>query len=384
MIFDLFPFNLFRVPSRFLILVALGFTILSSLGIEKFIFLLNKKLSTNKINLIICFFIIISFIHLAVFFNSYHVFDLSKKWFEKPALIKFLKSKTQNSRIFSIGFESLWNEQFINKGWEEINPYFELRNNPINYANLYYSLSQFSIISAMPQKREALINNFINENIHIDAENKKTLISSNFQKFLSLQSIEYLILPHPLEKEYSFEKILTPKNNNKFYVYRNSRFLPLVRISNDYQIIKTFEDFKKALSQPEFDPAKTILLEKDPLLTPAENNNSTQTIKIQKFENQQIEIDLDLKQKGLLLVSSYFYPGWKAFVDGEEREILAANLNQRAIQIEQGTHKVKFIYQPKSFKVGAIISGITFIIIIFFLLGFPFLSSFLDRVARIL
>ena len=55
----------------------------------------------------------------------------------------------------------------------------------------------------------------------------------------------------------------------------------------------------------------------------------------------------------MLVLSDMYYPGWKAFVDGEETKIYRADYTFRAIPLNAGTHQVEFVYDPISFKVGA-------------------------------
>jgi len=50
------------------------------------------------------------------------------------------------------------------------------------------------------------------------------------------------------------------------------------------------------------------------------------------------------------------YPGWKAFVEGQEREIKTANIALMAVPVEDGQEKVEFVYRPQSFATGAKIS----------------------------
>jgi uncharacterized membrane protein YfhO len=53
-----------------------------------------------------------------------------------------------------------------------------------------------------------------------------------------------------------------------------------------------------------------------------------------------------------LVFSDTFYPGWKAFVDWEETEIMEANTVMRAVIIPRGKHIVKFVYAPVPFNYG--------------------------------
>jgi uncharacterized membrane protein YfhO len=64
-------------------------------------------------------------------------------------------------------------------------------------------------------------------------------------------------------------------------------------------------------------------------------------------------------------LSEAYYPGWQAWVDGRETNIVEANQLFSAIEVPAGEHEVKFVYSPLSLKIGAGISLLT----IFVLLG---------------
>ena len=59
------------------------------------------------------------------------------------------------------------------------------------------------------------------------------------------------------------------------------------------------------------------------------------------------------KENRLLVLSDTYYPGWKALVDGKPEKIYQANYAFRAVPLNAGTHKVEFVYDPVSFKLGA-------------------------------
>ena len=63
-------------------------------------------------------------------------------------------------------------------------------------------------------------------------------------------------------------------------------------------------------------------------------------------------------------MSDTFYPGWKAYVDERETKIYRADYAFRAIFVPSGKHTVIFSFNPKSFKIGAIISGVGVLLIV--------------------
>ena len=67
-------------------------------------------------------------------------------------------------------------------------------------------------------------------------------------------------------------------------------------------------------------------------------------------------------------MSESYYPGWKAYIDGQKAHIYRANYALRALFLKPGEHKVEFVYDPWTFKVGLIITAITICIVGFFLI----------------
>ena len=63
------------------------------------------------------------------------------------------------------------------------------------------------------------------------------------------------------------------------------------------------------------------------------------------------------RQRNEELADTY-YVGWRAFVDGAEAPILRANHAFKAVQIGPGRHVVRFVFEPQSFRLGAMLSGV--------------------------
>ena len=57
------------------------------------------------------------------------------------------------------------------------------------------------------------------------------------------------------------------------------------------------------------------------------------------------------------MLTDPYYPGWRAFVDGEETPILRADYLFRAIALPPGSHEVRFVFAPPSLQRGAILSA---------------------------
>jgi uncharacterized membrane protein YfhO len=74
------------------------------------------------------------------------------------------------------------------------------------------------------------------------------------------------------------------------------------------------------------------------------------------YEPERVVISANLAADGYLVLTDAHYPGWRALTDGLETPIYRADLLFRAVYLPAGQHRVEFIYDPLSFKLGAAIS----------------------------
>ncbi len=62
-----------------------------------------------------------------------------------------------------------------------------------------------------------------------------------------------------------------------------------------------------------------------------------------------ISIEVTANQKGTLVLSESYYPGWNATVDGKYVNIIPSNYLFQGVEIDSGKHKIVFEYRPYSF-----------------------------------
>jgi uncharacterized membrane protein YfhO len=70
----------------------------------------------------------------------------------------------------------------------------------------------------------------------------------------------------------------------------------------------------------------------------------------------ELDVLVNTRSPGLLVVPEQYYPGWQATVDGKQAPIYAVNGTFRGIFLSAGNHMIKFEYRPLSFIVGSSIS----------------------------
>ena len=69
-----------------------------------------------------------------------------------------------------------------------------------------------------------------------------------------------------------------------------------------------------------------------------------------------LKFSIQSRAPGWLLLADVWYPGWRAWVDGEPVDVLRANYLFRAVEVPAGAHHVEFRYQPLLFYIGVFVS----------------------------
>ncbi|MEM7347049.1 MAG: YfhO family protein, partial [Chloroflexota bacterium] len=159
-----------------------------------------------------------------------------------------------------------------------------------------------------------------------------------------------------------------PAADGTTYVHRLGQVAPRAwlvtqsRIADDAAILET-------LGNTDFDPFKVALLEAEAAkfntisTTDLAEDNS---LKIKTFvanSPQSLTVQTQTNSPALLVLSEPHYPGWQASIDGEAAPLLRANYILRAVPVPEGTHTIKLQFRPFSFTLGAIITGITLILV---------------------
>jgi len=129
-----------------------------------------------------------------------------------------------------------------------------------------------------------------------------------------------------------------------------------------------------AILEGSFDPEQAIVVESmganDRYDCPAEPGQGD--VKLVAEAADRLVYRLSADSAGWLLLADTWYPGWGAFLDGEQRPIYRANYLFRAVPVEAGEHELVFTYRPTSFRRGAAIS----------LLAWSFLAFLGLRISR--
>lgn len=116
------------------------------------------------------------------------------------------------------------------------------------------------------------------------------------------------------------------------------------------------------------DLTKVAVLEGDYKLS--DGVDSLSTIERVEYTPERLVYKAKCGSDKMAVFSEIYYPaGWKAFVDGEEVEIMRANYVLRALPLSAGEHEIEFRFEPKSFEMGDLIARIASALVVLLTLG---------------
>jgi len=101
--------------------------------------------------------------------------------------------------------------------------------------------------------------------------------------------------------------------------------------------------------------------------------DSIANIRLTKYDVNVLSYKSVTKLPQLAVFSEMYYKeGWQAYIDGEKVPIYRADYVLRALKIPSGTHTIVFKFEPKVIQQGTMLTGISYILLIGFILGWYF------------
>ena len=80
--------------------------------------------------------------------------------------------------------------------------------------------------------------------------------------------------------------------------------------------------------------------------------------RITRYEPQRVEIEVDMKSPGIVILADVDYPGWRLTIDGKPAPIWKTNRLMRGAGVQSGVHKLVYTYEPVSVRLGLAGTGL--------------------------
>jgi hypothetical protein len=189
---------------------------------------------------------------------------------------------------------------------------------------------------------------------------------------LRLTGVEYLIsgigdpsLPTPE----GLEAMMDPLPGTR--LFRVNRVLPRVYLADTTRILPD-PAARAAVFDPEVVAGRRAILAPNPeaaALVPGADfvERSVGTCDLESFGNIRIVARCQAPRPGVAVFLEQFDAGWSASLDGRPAAVLRANLAMRGVFVPPGPHRIVLSYQPPGWRVGVVLSTISLLFLLAFL-----------------
>ena len=348
--------------------IASGFLILSVvlLSIVLLFYLLLRK---SKLKFIKPLIFLIIFLDIGLYSMSIIQVKEKSAIFEKTNIIDFLEKDKGVFRVLSFKNYLLPQYLTIKHDIYKVDGY-----EGIIIKDYFDYISAMNNVTAIPATVLPIVDihypemlNLLNAKYVVSEKQLNGSYYKNYELVYNTTSNFYLSfgLVHMYDKPFNdaSHEFIGKKN---VFVYLNRDFLPRAFIVPKAEVLER-NDILSELKKPSFKSMELVLLEKSPN-KPLDNKGEYKEAKIAYYSPNKIGVDVDMDYPGFLVLGDVWYPGWKALDNGKKAEIYRANYIFRSIYLDSGKHKVDFIYDPLSFKIGLWTSTLTLFFIIAYII----------------
>lgn len=146
------------------------------------------------------------------------------------------------------------------------------------------------------------------------------------------------------------------------YIITAGRYEQEIKNSKKYQLVFKYIDLRinrafHIFLNNQYYPRAYVIDEK---------NNYISSGQIASYKPNKIIVKALVFKSGRMVLSEMFYPGWEARVNGKRVNISKYKIF-RSVPVEKGSNIIEFIYQPKSFIIGATLSVVNWVFVLGFL-----------------
>jgi len=170
---------------------------------------------------------------------------------------------------------------------------------------------------------------------------------------LDMMSVKYILASEPLD----LPGVVPVFQRKSVCIYENQDYLPRAFLATKPFPVKDAVSAAARIRTKAFDPHLQAAIEgisAEPV--DASVQGMTRPIAIASDLDESIALHVD-NGPGWLVLNDVYDEDWIAELDGEPVPIYHANLAFRAIEIpDTEPHKVRFLYKPKSVKIGTLVS----------------------------
>lgn len=356
------PFNIFRVPSRFILPMTLGLVFILGYAVRS---IRNKgflNLDKKKIEIVVVILFAITICDIFYYWFTYYPTVRAEQWMAVPELAEEIHKDGNIGRVMTprggLDKASVYGQH----GWNNAEDYYLFsRNEMLPNSNSIWGISQLQGYTGLSTLKR---HNLYEAVLEFATENRK---KARPDILLDVSNVGYLIVSRKSDQPYQgMELMKTIKENhfgNQYLLYRNPSVLPRARIVTEFEYEKSMNDIIKKLLVMNEKLYTTALVEENPSIKSTPYSGDPIKVSWLEDANEYRKLTVDMPVDGLLILGDITDKNWHAYDNGKEARIILTNIIQQSIELKKGKHIVEFKYIPQSFYTGRTISIVAHIIV---------------------
>jgi hypothetical protein len=181
-------------------------------------------------------------------------------------------------------------------------------------------------------------------------DTRRIFMSEHGLRLLDWLGVRYLVTRQAIPESERFRLA----HSGEWRVYENTGASPRAFLVGEAEVLPPGEPTLARLTHPDFDPLATALVDRDPgtLTGPGEVGR----VDFLRYDLNGMELEVETAGAALLVLTEGYDPGWRAWVDDGEQEILRVDHAFRGVRIEPGRHRVRFAYVDARLRAGLALS----------------------------
>jgi hypothetical protein len=181
-------------------------------------------------------------------------------------------------------------------------------------------------------------------------------------RLLDMLNVRYLVFPPGSMTAARYPGLELVHESDEGRIYRNPNALPRAWFVYHVAIIPDDDAQLDYMARPDFDPA-TVVVVPTPVPTtgpPPAVPDPTPTV---TYTPNTVTVAAAPSAPAILVLADAWYEGWDVMVNGEPAPILRVNYALRGVWLPPGSHTIEFVYRPRPFLIGGLISMATLLIL---------------------
>ena len=206
----------------------------------------------------------------------------------------------------------------------------------------------------------------------------ENILASRDRRF-DMLNVKYLMVSKPgpqFDLLAASDRFAPVFSQERVAVFENKTALPraLVVPVSGMEVIRDARAQLARLKEPDFDPEKSVIFAEElaERIAPSSGTGDGKSrVEVMNREMNGYRLRVESSERGVVLLSQMYYPGWKATVDGAETRVYSVDVALTGLVVPSGSHDVRLFFQPASFRIGFVISLAALIVCVLLAAGMP-------------